>query len=52
MERNCGFELSVLIQHIDLKDPHAWNGLSMSQYSFIEQAARVQRHEALSEKLC
>lgn len=23
--RNSGFELSVLIRHIDLMDPHAWN---------------------------
>lgn len=25
MERNSGFELSVLIHHIDLRDFHAWN---------------------------
>lgn len=27
MGRNSGFELSVLIQHIDSKDSHAWNAL-------------------------
>lgn len=49
--RNSGFELCVLIQHIDLKDSHAWNALIPLSEALVSRLPKLSTQNPIRKAL-